>query len=235
MSAIEILAIEGVAEIEPGDDLATAIVGAAISSGTPIAAGDCIVVTQKIVSKSEGRLVAIDDEPEAKARLVESETVRTLRRRGEMVIGETRHGFVCANGGVDLSNVPAGTAALLPIDSDRSARRMRDAIGARHGLDVAIIVSDTFGRPWRRGLTDVAIGVAGIAAIVDLRSTPDAHGRELVVTEIAVADEIAAAAELVMGKVSGIPAAIVRGLEASWLRESSVDELVRPPAEDLFR
>jgi coenzyme F420-0:L-glutamate ligase/coenzyme F420-1:gamma-L-glutamate ligase len=161
--------------------------------------------------------------------------VRVLRRRGELIISETRHGFVCANAGVDLSNVDAGWAALLPLDADRSARRIRDVIRARTGSSVGVVVSDTFGRAWRIGLTDVAIGVAGIAAVVDLRGEPDANGRELHVTEVAVADEIAAAAELVMGKASRLAAAIVRGLDASWFRDGSVRELIRPPAEDLFR
>jgi len=142
---------------------------------------------------------------------------------------------VCANAGVDLSNVDAGWAALLPVDPDRSARRIRDALRATRDVDVAVVISDTFGRPWRRGLTDVAIGVAGLAAIVDLRGTEDALGRELQVTEVAVADEVAAAAELVMGKSAAVPVAIVRGLEPGWFRESSARELVRAPSEDLFR
>ena len=134
-----------------------------------------------------------------------------------------------------LTEVDDGYAALLPVDSDRSAKHIRDALRARAGVDVAIIVSDTFGRPWRMGLTDVAIGVCGIAAVVDLRETPDARGRILHVTEVAIADEIAAAAELVMGKASGVPAAIVRGLDAAWFRDGSVRELIRPASEDLFR
>ena len=142
---------------------------------------------------------------------------------------------MCANAGIDLSNVEEGWAALLPVDSDRSARHVRDAVRARAGVEVGVIVSDTFGRPWRQGLTDVAIGVSGIAAIVDLRDTTDALGRVLQVTEVAVADEIASAAELVMGKASGVPVAIVRGLDASWFVEGSVRQLVRPPHEDLFR
>ena len=175
------------------------------------------------------------DDREARRALVEAESVRILRRRGDLVISETRHGFVCANAGVDLSNVDAGWAALLPVDSDRSARRIRDALRATRGVDVAVVVSDTFGRPWRQGLTDVAIGVAGLAAVVDLRGTEDALGRELQVTEVAVADEVAAAAELVMGKSAGVPVAIVRGLDPAWFRDSSSRELVRPPSEDLFR
>jgi coenzyme F420-0:L-glutamate ligase/coenzyme F420-1:gamma-L-glutamate ligase len=159
-----------------------------------------------------------------------------LRRRGDLVISETSHGFVCANAGIDLSNVEVGYAALLPVDPDRSARRIRDGLRHRAGAEVAVIVSDTFGRPWRRGVTDVAIGCAGIAGVVDLRGTPDALGREMQVTEVAVVDELAAAAELVMGKSSGIPVAVVRGVDPSWLRPGNVhDEIVRRPAEDLFR
>jgi coenzyme F420-0:L-glutamate ligase/coenzyme F420-1:gamma-L-glutamate ligase len=134
-----------------------------------------------------------------------------------------------------LSNVEHGFAALLPVDGDRSAKHVRDALRARAGVDVAVIISDTFGRPWRQGLTDVAIGVSGIAAIVDLRETPDALGRILHVTEVAIADEIAAAAELVMGKATGVPVAIVRGLDPTWLRDGSARDLVRPPQDDLFR
>jgi len=151
------------------------------------------------------------------------------------VISETRHGFVCANAGVDLSNVETGYAALLPVDPDHSAHHIRNALRARRGVDVAVIVSDTFGRPWRMGLTDVAIGVAGIAAIIDLRGSEDALGRVLHVTEVAIADEIASAAELVMGKAAGVPVAIVRGLDPAWFGEGAARDLVRDPAEDLFR
>jgi coenzyme F420-0:L-glutamate ligase/coenzyme F420-1:gamma-L-glutamate ligase len=234
--ALTILPVEGIGEIRPGDELAVVIAQAAIAQGTPLLDGDCVVVTQKVVSKAEGRLVALDpDDLGARRALVEAESVRIVRRRGDLIISETRHGFVCANAGVDLSNVDAGTAALLPVEPDRSAKHVRDALRARFGIEVAVIVSDTFGRAWRQGLTDVAIGISGIAGIVDLRDTPDAGGRILHVTEVAVADEIAGAAELVMGKAAGIPAAIVRGLDGSWLREGSYRELVRPPAEDLFR
>jgi len=192
-------------------------------------------VTQKVVSKAEDRLVDVDPELGHKP-IVEAESVRVLRRRGDLVIAETSHGFVCANAGVDLSNVPDGRAALLPVDSDRSARRIRDALLHRLGLDVAVIVSDTFGRPWRRGVADVAIGCAGLRPIVDLRGTSDALGRELMVTEVAVVDEIAAAAELVMGKAAGVPVAVVRGVDPSWFGDGSVvEDVVRAPAEDLFR
>jgi len=196
-----------------------------------------VVVTQKVVSKAEGRVVDLDaGDPAARRRLVEGEAVRVLRRRGELLITETVHGFVCANAGIDLSNVAEGRAALLPTDPDRSARRIRDGLRAQLRVEVGVVVSDTFGRPWRRGATDVAIGCAGVAAVVDLRGRPDARGRPLEVTEVAVADELASAAELVMGKASGIPVAVVRGVDPSWLRESSVRaEVVRPPREDLFR
>jgi coenzyme F420-0:L-glutamate ligase/coenzyme F420-1:gamma-L-glutamate ligase len=175
-------------------------------------------------------------DPAAKTALVEQESVRIIRRRGDLIISETRHGFICANAGVDLSNVAAGTAALLPVDSDRSARRIRAGLQALLGVEVGVIVSDTFGRTWRRGVTDVAIGCAGVAAVIDLRGTPDANGRDLMATEVCVADELASAAELVMGKDRGIPAAIVRGVPQSWLRRASVHaEIIRPPNEDLFR
>lgn len=233
---ITVIPIQGVPEVHPGDELAALIADAAAAQGTPLAAGDCLVVTQKVVSKAEDRLVALDpDDREARLALVESESVRVVRRRGDLVISETRHGFVCANAGVDLSNVERGYAALLPIDPDRSARYVRDALRARYGVEVAVVVSDTFGRPWRMGLTDVAIGVAGLAAVLDLRGQLDAHGRELQVTEVALADEVASAAELVMGKALAVPAAIVRGLDPTWLRDGSARELVRKPADDLFR
>jgi coenzyme F420-0:L-glutamate ligase / coenzyme F420-1:gamma-L-glutamate ligase len=237
MSRLEIWGVEGMGEIRPNDSLADAVI--ASCSGPPngpLRDGDVLVVTQKIVSKAEGRLVAIDPEnPLSHKGLVEDEAVRVLRRRGDLVITETKHGFVCANSGVDLSNVQRGEAALLPVDSDRSARRLRDGLRAKLGVSVGVIVSDTFGRAWRRGLTDVAIGVAGIAGVVDLRGTEDALGRVMQVTEVAVADELAAAAELVMGKSTGIPVAVVRGVDPQWLRESNVRELIRAPAEDLFR
>jgi coenzyme F420-0:L-glutamate ligase/coenzyme F420-1:gamma-L-glutamate ligase len=233
---LSIIPIEGIGEIRPGDELAVLIAEAARAQDTPLQNADCLVVTQKVVSKAENRLVPLDPEDlDARKALVESESVRIVRRRGDLIISETRHGFVCANAGIDLSNVEHGWAALLPVDSDRSAKHVRDALRAREQVEVAVIVSDTFGRPWRRGLTDVAIGVSGIAAVVDLRDTTDALGRVLQVTEVAVADEIASAAELVMGKATGVPVAIVRGVEPSWLREGSVRELIRPTNEDLFR
>ena len=236
LGPLTLIPIEGLPEVEAGDVLAELIVAAAAGQGTPCADRDCVVVTQKVVSKVEARVVPLDPtDPAARRRLVESESVRVVRRRGDLLITETPHGFVCANAGVDLSNVAEGEAALLPVDADRSARRIRDGIRAHAGVDVAVIVTDTFGRAWRTGLTDVAIGVSGIAAVVDLRGQADALGRELLVSEVAVADEIASAAELVMGKAAGIPVAIARGLDPAWFREGTVRELIRPPADDLFR
>jgi coenzyme F420-0:L-glutamate ligase/coenzyme F420-1:gamma-L-glutamate ligase len=231
-------------EVRPGDDLAELLAAVLVPGERSAAAvpgglsdGDVLVVTQKVVSKAEGRIVSIDvDDPDAKRALVEAEAVRVVRRRGDLIITETSHGFICANSGVDLSNVEAGTAALLPVDPDRSARRIREALAHRHGVSVGVIVSDTFGRTWRRGVTDVAIGIAGVAGIIDLRGTPDATGRILEATEVCAADELAGAAELVMGKDRGIPAAVLRGVDPAWLRPGSVaTEIVRPPAEDLFR
>jgi coenzyme F420-0:L-glutamate ligase/coenzyme F420-1:gamma-L-glutamate ligase len=233
---LEVIPVRGIPEIHPGDTLAPLLVAATRIQGTPLQDGDCVVVTQKVVSKAEGRLVPLDhDDPAARRRIVESESVRMLRRRGDLMIAETAHGFVCANAGVDLSNVADGQAALLPVDPDRSARAIRAGIEADAGVDVAVVVSDTFGRAWRHGLTDVAIGVAGLAAVVDLRGQPDDRGRELRVTEVAVADEVAGAADLVMGKAAGVPVAIVRGLDRGWRRDGSARELVRRPQDDLFR
>ena len=233
MNELRVLPVTGIGEVRPGDDIAELIA----ATGTEILDGDCLVVTQKIVSKAEGRLEAVDPtDPLSHKPLVERESVRVVRRRGELIISETAHGFICANAGIDLSNVERGQAALLPIDSDRSARGIRDRLLARHGLDVAVVVSDTFGRPWRRGVTDVAIGCAGIGAIADLRGSTDALGRELMVTEVAIVDEIAAAADLVMGKARNIAVAAVRGLDPAWFRPGGVvDEIVRDPADDLFR
>ena len=231
-----VIAVEGLPEVREGDNLAR-LIARATAQATALETGDVVVVTQKIVSKAEGRLVRIDpDDPGATPAVIEAESTRILRRRGGLVITETRHGFVCANAGVDQSNVERGWLSLLPLDADRSARRIRDGLAAITGARVGVVVSDTFGRAWRRGVTDVAIGIAGIAGIVDLRGTTDALGAELVATEVCVADQIAGAAELVMGKASAIPVAIVRGVEPAWLRESSVArEVVRPHSEDLFR
>lgn len=237
MGRLTIWGVEGIGEITPKDQLGKIISDACRQEPNgPLQNNDVLVVTQKIVSKAEGRLVPIDaTDPLSHKQLVEDEAVRIVRRRGDLIITETKHGFVCANSGIDLSNVERGYAALLPIDSDKSARRIRDIIGATLGVNVGVIISDTFGRPWRKGLTDVAIGVAGIAGVIDLRGTPDSLGRIMQVTEVAVADELASAAELVMGKSSGVPVAVVRGADETWFRNSDISELVRPPQEDLFR
>jgi coenzyme F420-0:L-glutamate ligase/coenzyme F420-1:gamma-L-glutamate ligase len=233
VTSLEVLAIAGIPEVRRGDDLAGLVAAAA----PDLREGDVVVVTQKVVSKAEGAMAQIDQsDPRGHKAIVEAESVRVVRRRGDLIISETKHGFVCANAGVDLSNVDEGWVALLPEDSDRSARRIRDGLRAALGVEVAVIVSDTFGRPWRRGLTDVAIGCAGIRAVVDLRGTQDSRGRELQVTEVCVVDELAAAAELVMGKSAGIAAAIVRGVDPAWLGRGEVrSEVVRHPSEDLFR
>ncbi len=237
--SLSVWAVTGLGEITPESDLAGVLseaVGPA-AGDRALRTGDVLVVTQKVVSKAEGRLVPLDHHDEAaKVALVEQEAVRVLRRRGTLLITETQHGFVCANAGIDLSNVKDGIAALLPLDPDRSARRIRADLRRSLGVEIGVVISDTFGRAWREGVTDVAIGSAGIRPILDLRGTRDAMGRELVATEVCVIDEIAAAADLVMGKAANIPAAILRGCPSSWLGEGSVSEsIVRRPENDLFR
>lgn len=236
-NAVSVLALAGIGEVLPGQDLGGLLAAALGPPPEGLRDGDVLVVTQKIVSKAEGRVVAVDPtDASAKRLLAEREAVRVLRRRGDLVVTETPHGFVCASSGVDLSNVAEGTAVLLPEDPDRSARRIRAELGRRLGTNVGVVISDTFGRPWRQGVTDVAIGIAGVAGVVDLRGTKDATGRVLAATQICVADEIASAAELVMGKDRGVPAAVVRGVPPAWLRPGTVRaEIVRPPSEDLFR
>lgn len=241
MSRLEVIPLTGLAEIRRADDLAGLIAQAVEHEGEQLADHDVVVVTQKVVSKAEGAMVDVDpSDPLSHKPLVERESVRVLRRRGDLIISETRHGFVCANAGIDLSNVERGQAALLPEDPDRSARRIRDGLRGRLGVVVGVIVSDTFGRPWRRGVTDVAIGSAGIRPVLDLRGTEDAYGRELQVTEVAIVDEIAGAADLVMGKATGVPVAIVRGVDTAAFapdpgRAGVLTDLVRSPADDLFR
>lgn len=227
MNEIRIIPLEGVPEIRPGDDLAALLAAAAEGR---LESDDVLVVTQKVVSKAEGRLVPADDR---RAHAL-AESVAVLRRIGEMVISETRHGFICANAGVDASNVDHGVVALLPVDPDASARKLRARLQHLLGLDVAVIISDTFGRPWRIGQTDVAIGLAGIEPFVDYRGSTDAQGRQLTATSICVADELAAAAEMVMGKAENVCAAIVRGARVARGRGNAVD-IVRPPQDDLFR
>jgi coenzyme F420-0:L-glutamate ligase/coenzyme F420-1:gamma-L-glutamate ligase len=230
---LQIFPLLGVGTVRAGDEI-TEKLAAALEALTP-ETGDVLVVTHKVVSKAEGRVVTVvGDEEVFKRALVEAESVSIVRRRGGLIIAETKHGFICANAGVDRSNAEPGTMILLPEDPDRSAHRIRVRLERRFGVDIPVIISDTFGRPWRSGLTDIAIGVSGLDAIVDLRGTRDWVGRELEVTEIAVADELASAADLVMGKASGIPAALVRGYDGPRGDGRGAD-LVRSPEDDLFR
>jgi coenzyme F420-0:L-glutamate ligase/coenzyme F420-1:gamma-L-glutamate ligase len=222
--------------VQRGDDLVTLFLSALDESGESLRHHDLVVVTSKVVSKSEGQVVPFDGSDEDKVRIVEGESVRVLRRRGTLRITETRHGFINANAGVDLSNADEGTAVLLPKDPDRSARRLRAEIGRRSGVDVATLITDTFGRVWRQGVTDVALGSAGLRPVLDLRGTTDANGRLLEATEVAIADEIAGAANLVLHKAAGTPFAIVRGLDESYFGEGSIGEnIVRSKNDDLFR
>lgn len=231
--SLQIIPIEGIGVVAPGDDLLS-ILGKALRDLNP-RSGDVLVVTHKIVSKAEGRVVQIEGDPEEfKQALVLAEATSIVRRRGDLIIAETKHGFICANAGVDRSNAESGTMILLPEDPDRSARRIKQRLDHVFGIDLAVIISDTFGRPWRRGLTDVAIGVAGMKPILDLKGTKDWSDFVLDVTEVSVADELASAADLVMGKAAGIPAALIRGYQVPAGNGSGSD-LVRPPSEDLFR
>jgi coenzyme F420-0:L-glutamate ligase/coenzyme F420-1:gamma-L-glutamate ligase len=226
---LAVIPLTGLPEIEPGDDLA-ALLGDALERAGGLEEGDVLVVAQKAVSKAEGRVEQTDDVVAAILR--EARSVR--RRRGDLVIAETKHGFVCASAGVDRSNAPGeGWIVLLPEDPDASAAQIRAALEARFGPAPAVIVSDSFGRAWRQGTTDVAIGVAGMQPLLDLRGSHDTRGYELATTMIAVADELAGAAELVMGKAEGVPAAIVRGYRAP-AGNGAARDLVMPPERDLF-
>ena len=228
MNEVRIIPIAGVPEVVTGDDVALLIVDAA-GEGT-LQDQDVLVVTQKVISKAEGRIVPAAD----KGAAIETESARVLRRLGQMTISETRHGFVCANAGVDASNIDGDHIALLPLDPDASARRIRARVKHLTGTDVGVVISDTFGRAWRLGQTDVGIGIAGIEPFVDHRGKLDTHGNEMTATRIAVADEIAGAAEMVMGKTERVCAAIVRGAPVVFGRGAAT-EMVRPPAQDLFR
>lgn len=245
----EVIGIEGIGEVRRGDDLAAVIASAAARQGTPLAARDVLVVAQKVVSKAEGRVLALDSvTPSAvstamaaglgrDARLVEvilRESRRVVRMDRGILITETHHGWICANAGVDQSNVDLGWVVLLPEDPDRSARELRGTLRLHHGADLAVIVTDSFGRPWREGLTNVAIGVSGLAPLRSYLGEPDSAGRPLQATILALADELAGAAEPVMGKLGRIPAAIIRGLPYPVSDEGSAP-LLRDPARDLFR
>lgn len=246
---IRILGIPGIPEIQPGDDLGGHIVAAIRAAGTSVAASDVIVVAQKVVSKAEGRLVRLDSvmpsdlalrwarEHQKDPRVIElvlRESRRIVRMERGVLIAETHHGFVCANAGVDVSNTPPGTAALLPEDPDRSAGMLLARFESEFGATFGVIIADTFGRPWREGLVNVAIGVAGLAPQLDHRGQQDASGYTLQATVIAIADELASAAELVMGKTSGLPVALIQGF-SSHGRHGTSRELIRAPERDLFR
>ena len=252
--SLTIIALLGMPEVEPGDDLAALLLEALASTPglLPLRDGDVLVVTQKVVSKAEGAIVDLEDiepRPEAvefgvandrDARQVEvvlRQARRVVRMEHGVLITETPHGFICANGGVDASNVGPGSGSivtLLPVDPDASAARIRAAIAARHGVDIPVVVSDSFGRPWRWGIVDVAIGVSGLLPIENLRGSPDRDGRIMKSTVRAVADELASAAELALGKTAGRPAALVRG--AAYTRgEGTIRDALMPASWDLFR
>jgi coenzyme F420-0:L-glutamate ligase/coenzyme F420-1:gamma-L-glutamate ligase len=249
LSEIRILPLSSLPEVKPGDDLGALIIAALAAAGLKCEASDIFVVTQKIVSKAEGRVVRLETvEPSARAkewaerygkdaRVVEvilQQAKRIVRMERGVLIVETKHGFVCANAGVDASNVPEGVVTLLPEDPDESARGLRDQLEKAFRVPLAVILSDTFGRPWREGVTNVALGVAGLEPLLDYRGTPDTHGRTLQMTVVAVADELAAAAELVMGKTTRVPVALIRGYRYSPGAGSGGD-LLRRPENDLFR
>jgi coenzyme F420-0:L-glutamate ligase / coenzyme F420-1:gamma-L-glutamate ligase len=263
-AALRVFAVPGIPDVERGDDVGALIADAAARAGEAIEAGDIVVVAQKIVSKAEGAVVRLDEvEPSPRAaewaaawgkdpRVVEvvlRESRRIVRMERGILIAETHHGFICANAGVDASNVERGFVTLLPRDPDESAARIRvriassvrltpdtteGAAGTADHADIGVIVSDTFGRPWREGVVNVALGVAGLRPLLDYRGCRDPYGRELTSTVIAIADELAAAAELVMRKTARLPVAIVRGA-TEWLGAGSGAELVRAADQDLFR
>jgi coenzyme F420-0:L-glutamate ligase/coenzyme F420-1:gamma-L-glutamate ligase len=251
VSEIRIISLPGIPEVRGGDDLPALIVASSRSGGVAIEDGDVLVVTQKVVSKAEGRIVdlamvtpspfaeryaAMFEKDARQIEVVLSETKRIVRMQHGVLICETHHGFICANAGVDASNVEnAGTVCLLPVDSDASARRIRAAVRSALGVDVAVVISDTFGRPWREGHVNFAIGVAGIRPLIDYAGRRDPAGYELRVTMIAVVDELAAAAELVHGKLARLPVAIIRGVEYERADDACTSELIRPAEKDMFR
>jgi len=246
---VNVFSVRGMPEIEPGTDLADAILSALSADGKGLEDGDIVVVTQKIVSKAEGCVVSLDsvtpsplavqwaelwDKDARVVELVLRQSRRIVRMHRGVIISETHHGLVCANAGVDQSNVGSERVTLLPPDSDASAERLRAGLSRRSGVRLGVIISDTFGRAWREGQTNVAIGVAGVEALRHFEGQLDPTGYELRVTMLATADELAGAAELVMGKVDRVPVAVVRGLEHA-LGNGSAAELIRPAVNDLFR
>ena len=248
---IRVIGVEGMPEVKPGDDVAAQFMDAARAQGIEIEDGDVVVVTQKVVSKAEDRVLTIDDvEPsELAVRITEGhrrdprhtelilrESARIVRMDRGVIISETRHGFTCANAGIDASNIPgSNTVALLPVDPDASARGIRDAVRERLGVDVAVIISDTFGRPWRAAAVNVAIGLAGINPLLSYVGQEDSHGNMMYTTVICVADELAAVAELVTGKVLGVPVSLIKGYPYERMEDVSLEALLRSPEKDLFR
>ena len=248
---IRAVGIEGLPEVQAGADLAGQIIDAAAAQGTPIEDGDVVVVTQKIVSKAEGRVMTIDEveaSPLAIAiteghrrdprhtEMILRESRRVVRMDRGVIISETYHGYICANAGIDASNIPGDNAiCLLPVDPDASARRIRETIRERLGVDAAVLVSDTFGRPWRNGAINVSIGVAGFNPVISYVGEFDPHGNELHTTTIAVADELAATAELVTGKLLGVPVALIKGYPYERMEDADSRAIVRDPDKDLFR
>ena len=248
---IRVIGVEGMPEVGAGDDLTALLIDAAEKQNTSIDSGDIVVVTQKIVSKAEGRVISIEDiQPSELAltiteghrrdprhtELILRESARIVRMDRGVIISETHHGFTCANAGIDASNIPgSNTVALLPVDPDASARRVRDAIKSRLGAEVAVIISDTFGRPWRNAAVNVAIGVAGFNPLLSYVGQEDSYGNMMYTTVICVADELAAVAELVTGKVLGVPVSIIKGYSYEPMEDASHEALLRPPEKDLFR
>ena len=248
---VRVIGVQGMPEIKPGDNLAGLMMDAARDQGTSVLAGDVIVVTQKVVSKAEGRVISFEGvEPSPLAvtiteghrrdprhtEVVLRESRRIVRMDRGVIISETHHGFICANAGIDASNIPGSdTLCLLPVDSDLSARSIRDSVKERLGVDVGVVISDTFGRPWRNGAANVAIGVAGLDPMLSYVGQEDAHGNLMHTTEIAVADELAATAELVTGKVLGVPVTIIRGYPYVPDEDASIQRLIRTGDKDLFR
>lgn len=228
---VEIFPVTGVGEVAPGSNVAQILLDAITAASLALKSGDVVVVTHKIVSKAEGRTAKVLSDADYR-RLVAEEAADVIRRRGDLVITRTHHGFVCANAAVDRSNTPHGTAVLLPTDPDRSAHRIRVGLERGSGTSLGVLITDTFGRAWRRGQTDVAIGMSGVTSLLDLRGHLDHEGRELTATEVAVADELAGAADLVMGKAARIPVALARG--TALIGDGRAADLVRDPQDDLF-
>lgn len=249
MSRLEVIGLENIGEVRQGDSIGRLISEACSRQGISLAEGDILVVAHKIVSKAEGRVVRLDKvQPSARAlelsrqlgkdpcllEIILRESRRIIRMGGVTIIVETHHGFICANAGVDLSNVGLGQVALLPLDPDRSAKEIREEIRRLGGVAPGVIISDSFGRPWRMGTVDVAVGVSGLKPLKDYRGEKDLYGYELKASVAALADELASAAELVMGKKGKVPVAIIRGYDVKG-EDGSAKELLRPEAEDLFR